>query len=227
MASRIEEYALLSDMKSAALVGRDGSIDWLTFPRFDSAACFAALLGEPRDGRWLLAPFGQSRKVSRRYLGDSLVLETVFECEEGEVAVIDCMPPREVQLDVVRLVEGRRGRVAMHVELVVRFGYGAVVPWVRKIDGVWTAVAGPDALRLVTPIALRGEGEGDARRSVGDFTVGDGDQVPFVLTWHPSHERCHEPVDAAGAISAPSGGGRHGRTKVRMPGTGPRRSADP
>ncbi len=200
MALRIEDYALLSDMQSAALVGTDGSIDWLTFPRFDSPACFAALLGEPRHGRWLVAPAGTPRSVRRQYRDGSLVLETIFECDDGEVAVIDCMPPRADHLDVVRLVEGRRGRVAMRTELLVRFDYGSVVPWVRTVDGVWVGVAGPDALRLVTPIALRGEGAGDGRSTVGAFTVGAGDQVPFVLTWHPSHERCHDVVDAARAI---------------------------
>ena len=187
-------------MEAAALVGIDGSIDWLTFPRFDSAACFAALLGEPRHGRWLLAPADGARRVTRRYVGDSLVLETVFECDDGEIAVIDCMPPRDEQLDVVRLVEGRRGRVAMRTELIVRFGYGSVVPWVRRVDGAWIAVAGPDALRLVTPIELRGEGEGDDRRSVAEFSVAAGDRVPFVLTWFPSHLECHEPVDASASI---------------------------
>ncbi len=189
-------------MEAAALVGVDGSIDWLTFPRFDSAACFAALLGEPRHGRWLVAPAGGARRMTRRYVGDSLVLETVFECDDGEVAVIDCMPPRDEQLDVVRLVEGRRGRVAMRTELIVRFGYGSVVPWVRRVDGAWVAVAGPDALRLVTPIELRGEGEGDDRRSVAEFSVVAGDRVPFVLTWFASHGECHEPVDAGASIAA-------------------------
>ena len=201
MASRIEDYALLSDMQSAALVGIDGSIDWLTFPRFDSAACFAALLGEPRHGRWRLAPAAAPRRVSRRYRGESLVLETVFECDGGEVAVIDCMPPRGNHLDVVRLVEGRRGRVAIDMELIIRFDYGSVVPWVRQVDGSLAAVAGPDALRLVTPVELRGVDEGDERRTVSRFTVGAGDRVPFVLTWHPSHEPCHELVDASSAIA--------------------------
>jgi len=200
--ARIEDYALLSDMHSGALVSTDGSIDWLTFPRFDSAACFASLLGEPRHGRWQVAPAARPRSVRRHYRGDSLVLETVFECDGGEVAVIDCMPPRARHLDVVRLVEGRRGRVAMRVELMIRFDYGSVVPWVRRIDGALVAVAGPDALRLVTPITLRGEGEGDGRRTVGEFTVGEGDRVPFVLTWHPSHEPCHDLIDAAEAVHA-------------------------
>ncbi len=200
MVSRIEDYALLSDMQSAALVGVDGSIDWLTFPRFDSAACFAALLGETRHGRWQLCPAAQPRRVRRQYRGDSLVLETVFECDDGEVAVVDCMPPRRSHLDVVRLVEGRRGRVAMDTELIIRFDYGSVVPWVRQIDGSLAAVAGPDALRLVTPIELQGVDEADERRTVGRFTVAAGERVPFVLTWHPSHERSHDVVDAPSAI---------------------------
>jgi len=201
VAGRIEDYALLSDMESAALVGVDGSIDWLTFPRFDSPACFAALLGEPRHGRWLLAPAGRPRQVRRRYVGDSLVLETLFECDDGEVAVIDCMPPRDEQLEVVRVVEGRRGRVAMRTELIVRFGYGSVMPWVRRVDGAWAAVAGPDALRLVTPVELRGEGEGDDRRSVAEFSVEAGGRVPFVLTWFESHTDCHQEVDPDALIA--------------------------
>jgi GH15 family glucan-1,4-alpha-glucosidase len=201
LASPIESYALLSDMQSAALVGRDGSIDWLTFPRFDSPACFAALLGEPRHGRWLLAPAGEPTRVRRWYRDRSLVLETVFECDGGEVAVIDCMPPRDGHLNVVRLVEGRRGRVEMRSELVIRFGYGAVVPWVRNIDGSLRAVAGPDALQLFTPVELRGIGEGDDRTTISNFSVGEGEQVPFVMIWHPSHLPVDEPVDAAAAIA--------------------------
>ncbi len=201
-ALRIEDYALLSDLESAALVGKDGSIDWLTFPRFDSPACFAALLGTPEHGRWLLAPEGQVNRVRRHYRGDSLVLETVFECDDGEVAVIDCMPPRDTHLDVVRLVEGRRGTVRMRTELIVRFGYGSVVPWVRSVDGAWLAVAGPDALRLTTPVVLEGEGDGAERRSVGEFSVAPGQRVPFTLAWFPSHEPFEDPVDAAVAIDA-------------------------
>ena len=199
---RIEEYALLSDLESAALVGKDGSIDWLAFPRFDSPACFAALVGTPEHGRWLLAPAAPVRRVKRHYRGDSLVLETVFECDDGEIAVIDCMPPRDAQLNVVRLVEGRRGRVPVRTELLVRFGYGSVVPWVRNLDGAWLAVAGPDALRLVSPISLRGEGDGAQRRSVGEFSVGAGERVPFTLTWFPSHEPGRDPIDAVDAIAA-------------------------
>src|SRR3954466_16061615 len=152
----IEDYAFLSDLESGALVGKDGSIDWLSFPRFDSPACFAALLGGPEHGRWLLAPSAEVRSTARRYRGHSLVLETVFTTDEGEVAVIDCMPPRDVQLDVIRLVEGRRGRVTMEMELIIRFDYGWVVPWVRRTDTGLRAVAGPDALTLITPVDIQG-----------------------------------------------------------------------
>ncbi|CAN5168747.1 glycoside hydrolase family 15 protein [soil metagenome] len=192
----IEDYALLSDTESAALVGRDGSIDWLCFPRFDSGACFAALLGGPEHGRWLLAPQGEPRRVRRSYRAGSLVLETIFEVDGGEVAVIDCMPPRDAHLDVVRVVEGRRGRVDMVTKLVVRFDYGATVPWVHRLDGTLTMVAGPDALRLVTPVEVRGR----EMTTVADFSVGEGDRVPFVLTWHPSHESCHDSADPFTAV---------------------------
>ena len=180
----IEDYAFLSDLHSAALVGRDGSIDWLTFPRFDSGACFAALLGSPDNGRWLLAPKGEPRSVRRAYRDGTLVLETVFTTDEGEVAVIDCMPPRDNQLDVIRIVEGRRGRVTMHMELVIRFDYGWIVPWVRRIDGVLHAIAGPDSLELITPIEVTGRG----LTTGAEFTVAAGQTVPFQLVWHPSHE---------------------------------------
>ena len=150
----------------------------------------------------MLAPAGPVTRVRRHYRGDSLVLETVFECDDGEIAVIDCMPPRDTHLDVVRLVEGRRGTVRMRTELIVRFGYGSVVPWVRRVDGAWLAVAGPDALRLVTPISLGGEGEGSARRSVGEFSVAAGERVPFTLTWFPSHQTIQDPIDASEAIAA-------------------------
>lgn len=199
MPSAVEDYALLSDMSSAALVARDGAIDWLSFSRFDSGACFAALLGTEDNGRWLLAPAADVRRTTRRYRGHSLVLETVFEVDGGEVAVVDCMPPRDNHLDVVRLVEGRRGSVPMRTELIIRFDYGRSVPWVRRVDGALVGIAGPDALRVVTPIGLRGED----RRTVGEFTVAAGDCVPFTLTWHPSHERSHgwptAPTTANGA----------------------------
>lgn len=181
----VEDYALLSDTQSAALVGKDGSIDWLTFPRFDSAACFAALLGTPEHGRWLMAPAGGIKRVTRRYLPGTMVLETVFECETGIVALTDCMPVRDHMLDLVRLVECRSGSVDMRTHLVVRMDYGSIVPWVRRVNAGVSMVAGPDALLLRSPIQLRGQG----LSTVGEFRVQAGDRVPFHLSWHPSHER--------------------------------------
>jgi GH15 family glucan-1,4-alpha-glucosidase len=180
----IEDYALIGDTRTAALVGKDGSIDWLCVPRFDSAACFAALLGEPRHGRWLLAPANALRRVTRRYRPGTLVLETEFTTDAGVVRVVDCMPPGESIPNVLRLVEGVSGEVPMRFELIIRFDYGWVVPWVRTIDGVLVAVAGPDALALHTPVRVHGED----LTSVAEFSVKPGQQVPFVLSWYPSHE---------------------------------------
>src|SRR5687767_13701192 len=157
MALRIEEYALIGDTQTAALVGRDGSIDWLCLPRFDSGACFAALLGAPQHGRWLLAPAVEARNTRRRYRDGTLVLETEYHTEEGIVALIDFMPPREREVDLVRIVEGRQGRVRMRMELIIRFDYGSIVPWMRRTDGMLRAVAGPDALLLQSPIPTHGE----------------------------------------------------------------------
>ncbi len=181
---RIEDYAVIGDTQAAGLVGRDGSIDWLCLPRFDSPACFAALLGGAGNGRWSLAPASPPARVTRRYRGESLVLETEFATPEGVARVVDCMPPRREVPDVVRMVEGVSGRVPMRCELTLRFGYGRSVPWVRRMDGVVSAVAGPDAVVVDTPVALHGEGFS----TVAEFTVGAGERVPFVLEWHPSHE---------------------------------------
>src|SRR4051794_11558350 len=177
---RIEDYPLIGGTPTPARVGRDGSIDWLCLPRFDSGACLAALLGEPSHGRWLLAPAGEVRSVRRRYRGPTLVLETEMETAEGVVRIVDCMPPRETDPDVVRVVEGVRGRVAMRMELVVRFDYGSIVPWVTHTDAGLHLVAGPDALVLRTPVETRGE----HLTTVAEFEVAEGDRVPFVLTWH-------------------------------------------
>ncbi len=149
MASRIEDYALVGDGESCALIDRSGSVDWLCWPRFDSPACFAALLGTPDNGRWIIAPSNGTRMVKRRYVGDTLILETLFETESGTVAVVDFMPPRHATGDLVRMVQGRSGEVAMSMELVIRFGYGAIVPWVTQSHGDTTelrAIAGPDML---------------------------------------------------------------------------------
>ncbi|MGH9164998.1 MAG: glycoside hydrolase family 15 protein, partial [Acidimicrobiales bacterium] len=195
MARRIEDYALIGDTQTAALVGRDGSIDWLCLPRFDSGACFAALLGDPGHGRWSLRPVG-AVSVTRRYRPGTLVLETDWVAHGGRVRVIDCMPPRGRDPDVVRVVEGLAGTVRVRMELVVRFDYGAVVPWVRRTDEGMSAVAGPDALCLRTPVDTAGE----AFTTVAEFTVAAGERVPFVLTWHPSNEAAPAPVDADEAV---------------------------
>ncbi|MBW3593895.1 MAG: glycoside hydrolase family 15 protein, partial [Actinobacteria bacterium] len=196
MPLKIEDYGLIGDTQTAALVGRNGSIDWLCMPRFDSGASFAALLGDESHGRWLLAPAGGVKSVSRRYRGGTLVLDTEFETDEGAVRVIDFMPPREEDPDIVRIVEGVRGRVPMRMELVVRFDYGSIVPWVRRLNGTLLAVGGPDALSLRTPIETHGEN----LTTVAEFFIGEGDRVPFVLTWHPSWEPPPRELEADKAL---------------------------
>ncbi|MDB6140270.1 MAG: glycoside hydrolase family 15 protein [Verrucomicrobiaceae bacterium] len=181
---KIEDYGFLSDTECAALVGKDGSIDWLCMPRFDSPACFSKLLGKEENGFWKIAPSGPHRFVGRQYRDGSLVLETNFETDDGAVRVIDCMPPRDAHPDVVRMVEGVRGRVAMELKLVIRFDYGQAVPWVRRCDGGVRAVAGPDALTLCTEVETLGEN----LATVARFTVEEGQRIGFILTWHPSHE---------------------------------------
>ena len=188
---RIEDYALLSDLQTAALVSRSGSIDWCCFPRFDSGASFAALLGGPEHGRWLVAPATAISRSERRYRPDTLILETVHETAEGVVRVIDFMPPRGQAPDIVRIVEGISGHVPMRSELVVRFDYGRIIPWVRRVDGARLAVAGPDALCLRTPVDVHGED----LTTVADFVVEPGQRIPFVLTWFPSHEPPPPPVN--------------------------------
>jgi GH15 family glucan-1,4-alpha-glucosidase len=192
----IEDYALIGDCETAALVGRDGSIDWLCFPRFDSPACFAALLGTPDHGRWRLAPASAIRQARRRYREGTLVLETEFETAEGRVALIDCMPPRSDVPDVLRIVQGRGGRVPMRMELVIRFDYGSLIPWVRRTDDGLTAVGGVDLVRLRTPVPLRGEDF----RTVAEFTVGNGEEVPFELSWQPSYGRVPSHGDPIGRV---------------------------
>jgi GH15 family glucan-1,4-alpha-glucosidase len=194
--ARIEDYGLIGDLQTAALVGRDGSIDWACFPRFDSGACFAALLGTTDHGRWLLAPRTDSWEAERRYRPRTLVLETDWETESGIVRVIDFMPPRGKAPDIVRIVEGVRGEVEMNSELVIRFDYGATIPWVRRIEGGRIAVAGPDALSFRTPVENRGEN----MRTIGEFTVREGERIPFVLTWYPSNETPPAAIDAEAAL---------------------------
>lgn len=194
--SSIEDYALIGDCETAALVGRDGSIDWLCFPRFDSRACFAAILGTPDHGRWLLAPASSVTGVRRWYRGDTAVLETEFTTAEGVVSVLDFMPVRSGLPEVVRMVVGRRGRVPMRMELVIRFDYGSVVPWVRRVPAGITAIAGPDGLLLRAPVPLRGE----AFRTLADFEVAEGDELGFDLTWFPSHEQAVQELDPRASL---------------------------
>ena len=191
MPLRIEDYALIGDCETAALVGRDGSVDWLCWPRFDSGACFAALLGGPEQGRWLIAPAEPAARISRRYRDDTLILETDFETTEGAVTLIDFMPLRGHASDLIRLVVGKRGRVQMRTELVIRFDYGSVVPWVTRVDEeTMRAIAGPDMVVLRTKVPLRGED----MRTVGEFTVAEGETAEFALTYQLSHYPVPKPV---------------------------------
>jgi GH15 family glucan-1,4-alpha-glucosidase len=195
--SPIGDYGLIGDCETAALVGRDGSIDWLCWPRFDSDACFAAMLGDPSNGRWRIAPAAAST-TSRRYRPGSLILETRFETEDGAVTLIDFMPPRGAASDVVRLVRGDSGSVAMRLEMVVRFGYGRTVPWVTHMqDGRLRAVAGPDMVVLQSPVRTHGED----LTTVADFTVEAGQTVPFVLSYQASHLEPPKPIDPLAALA--------------------------
>ena len=192
----IEDYGLIGDLQTAALVSRHGCIDWLCFPRFDSGACFAALLGDEENGRWSLQPASGITSTERRYRGDTLVLETELACDEGVVRLIDFMPPRGEAPDVVRIVEGVEGTVPMKMRLSIRFDYGSIVPWVRRRDEGVHAVAGPDALFLATPVDLVGRN----LHTEADFDIAPGDRVPFVLTWYPSNRPSPERVDAEQAL---------------------------
>jgi GH15 family glucan-1,4-alpha-glucosidase len=195
----IEDYALIGDCHTAALVGRDGSIDWLCWPRFDSPACFGALLGSRDNGRWRIAPADVHARSQRAYRGDSLVLETQFETDSGAVSLIDFMPARTTQCDLARIVVGRRGRVAMELELILRFDYGSAVPWVTQLaegSGI-RAVSGPDMVVLRSPVRF----EAQQMTHVARFEVGAGESVPFVLTYRSSHLPTPEPVDAAKALA--------------------------
>ena len=192
----IEDYGLIGDTQTVALVGRDGSIDWLCLPRFDAPACFAALLGEPRHGRWWIGPADGRQAHTRRYRGESLVLEQEFETGSGAVRLIDVMPIRKREPDLVRVVEGVSGEVDMRMDLTVRFDYGAIVPWVRTIDGALRAIGGPDALTLWSPVATTGVG----LHTEAAFTVRAGNRLGFVLAWHPSHESPPPRPDPCAAV---------------------------
>ena len=183
--TKIEDYGFISDTQTGALVSRDGCVDWLCFPRFDSPACFASLLGEKENGHWRFFPDEEVRAVRRRYRGETLILETEIETQSGAVRLIDFMPPRGENPDIIRIIEGLRGKVSMQMELIIRFDYGNILPWVRRrkrFDGL-EAVAGPDALILRTPV----ETHGKDLTTVAEFTVAKGDRIPFVLTWFASH----------------------------------------
>ena len=196
MTAHIEDYGLIGDLQTAALVSRHGCIDWLCLPRFDSGAVFAALLGDAENGRWSLQPEGEFRASGRRYRGDTLILETELETSSGVVRLLDFMPPRETKPDLVRIVEGVSGKVDMRMELALRFDYGSIVPWVRNLDGTLVAIAGPDGVALHTPVEL----EGRDLRTYASFTVGEGDRMPFVLTWFPSNEDLPDQVDPDAAL---------------------------
>lgn len=192
----IEDYALIGDCHTAALVGRNGSMDWLCFPRFDSPACFAALLGGPEHGRWLLAPEGAVTRIERRYLDDSLVLETDFHTRTGSVRVTDFMPVSDERWDVVRIVRGLTGKVSMRMELVVRFDYGSIIPWVRRSKGLLLMTAGPDTLELAASMDVAGEN----MKTVAQFAMRKGRSESFVLNYRPSHFPMRPKVHAANAL---------------------------
>ncbi len=198
MASRIEDYAMIGDFHTAALVGKDGSIDWFCLPRFDSGACFAALLGTPEHGRWLIAPAKPPKQTKRRYRENSLILETDFETEDGCVTVVDFMPPREKHPRLIRLVRGVRGRVNMRMELIFRFDYGKLVPWVsRSSDGALHAVAGPNEATLRSSVDIRGED----LMTVSEFAVKKGKTASFVLGYSASHLPAPEALDPEKALA--------------------------
>ncbi|HEX3499617.1 MAG TPA: glycoside hydrolase family 15 protein, partial [Stellaceae bacterium] len=203
MASPIEHYALIGDFRTAALIARDGSLDWLCWPRFDSGAVFAALLGSAKNGRWLIAPAYPKPRITRRYRENTLILETEFVTAEGSVTLVDFMPvsgPKSPDYPsaVVRLVIGKSGSVRMRTELIIRFDYGANVPWVtRSDDGVLRAIAGPDMVALRTPVELRGEN----LTTQGEFIVASGLTIPFVLTYGPSHLAVPDAVDPEAALA--------------------------
>ncbi|MFC8171744.1 glycoside hydrolase family 15 protein [Streptomyces sp. NPDC057325] len=198
MTQHIDDYALIGDLQTAALVGRDGSVDWLCLPRFDSAACFAAVLGDEENGHWRIAPKGATTCTSRRYAEDSLVLETYWETRTGTVKVVDFMPQRDAYPDVMRIVEGVSGSVEMSAVLRLRFDYGSIVPWMRRSDGHRVAVAGPDAVWLRSEPHVKTWGQQFSTCS--SFTVAAGEKVAFVLTWHPSHEPRPDLIDPFEAL---------------------------
>jgi GH15 family glucan-1,4-alpha-glucosidase len=196
MPSRIEDYALIGDCLTSALVARDGSVDWLCMPRFDSPACFAALLGDADNGRWRIAPTAEITATRRQYRHDTLILETELETAEGVVRLIDFMPPRGEAPDLIRIVEGVRGRVPMHMDLTIRFDYGSIAPWVQRGDGGITATAGPDEIRIIAGPTMHGKD----LSTVADFEVSEGERIPFILTYSLSYRPEPDRVDPEEAL---------------------------
>jgi GH15 family glucan-1,4-alpha-glucosidase len=198
LSSKIEDYGLIGDCETAALVGRNGSIDWLCWPAFDCDACFAAILGTAKNGRWLIAPVEEVKKSSRRYWENTLILETRFETAGGAIALIDFMPPRGNASDIVRLVYGISGRVKLRMELVIRFGFGADIPWVKRTEdrSALLAICGQDMTVLRTPVETRGED----LTTVADFEASAGETIPFVLSYGPSHLAVPEAINPALAL---------------------------
>ena len=220
MPRRIEDYAVIGNCETIALVGRDGSIDWLCLPRFDSAACLSALLGSPEHGRWLIAPADGSASAERQYCGDTLILETKFESDHGAATLTDFMSRRDGCADLVRIVRCVRGQMDMRTELVVRFDYGNVTPWVtREDDGRLQFVTGPDRLMLDTTVPTRGENF----RTLGEFTLREGEEVAFVLTWAPSYRATPPSLNPSEAFAQVARSGLSGPPHIsaRRPGPTP------
>ncbi len=214
MTSPLENYGLIGDCRSAALVSREGSIDWLCWPRFDSQACFAALLGTPDNGRWLIAPREEAR-ITRRYRPDTLILETHFETKEGAATLVDFMPIGSGQSEIIRIVHGTRGKLPMWTELILRFDYGAVVPWVTRLEnGATRAIAGPDMVVLRTPVHVKGKD----MTTVGEFTISRGETIPFVLTYDRSHSVLPAATDPTAALEATDKFWKHWSSKCRPAG---------
>ena len=197
MASRIEDYGLIGDMKGSALVSRTAEIDWLCVPRFDSDASMAALLGRDEHGRWAIRPTTRIRKNEQRYRGDTLILETDLECDGGKVRIIDFMPPGTERSDVVRIVEGLAGEVSLEMILAARFGYGSSIPWIKHQDDVISIIAGPDALHLRSSVEVKTS----ASRVLALFPIKQGETATFVASWAPSDRRVPDALDPRAALA--------------------------
>ena len=214
MALRIEDYAMIGDCETAALVGKDGSIDWLCWPAFSSGACFAALLGDAENGRWQIASAADAPKITRKYRDHTLILETTFEASDGTFSLIDFMPVRGRHSDIVRIVRGVQGRPAIHMDLALRFDYGRIIPWVERFDGGLLAIAGPDMAVFRTSV----EHHGEELKTVSDFTVSEGESVNFVLTYGASYENPPRAIDAEKALEETEHFWRHWAARCKSDG---------